>query len=411
MTTPPSNVKTADAPASLTPAQALANAVALHPKVLAEAPATERRGFHSEELHLDFIEAGFYHLLRPATFGGYELSVWDFCEVIMEIARADMGTAWTLALASGHNLQVASWWPEAVQRQVFTDGHFAAPMTSAPGGTIERVADGWKINAVLPFSSGIPYATHVMGHAFVPGEGPGPGVLSTFLVPRDRVEVRNDWGNTLGLRGSGSHTVEVNDVVVASDWVLDGQAQVDIDTSRGTPGLRLHGNPMYGGRGVGFFGLELAGLGIGGVQGALDEYRTYLENKRTVLPPITTRAENPRYQLWYADAATGLDQARATLRRAAEKFTEATTRFAAGGEPFSAQEDAEINRLAVAGQMTAWRVMETIMRTSGSAAAVTGQRMERIWRDQTMLLSHQNTVLQDFIGSSVGAAALLPPVP
>ena len=58
---------------------------------------------------------------------------------------------------------------------------------------------------------------------------------------------------------------------------------------------------MYGGRGLGFFGLELAALGIGGVQGAFGEYDTYLKNKRTVFPPITTRAENPRYQLWYAE--------------------------------------------------------------------------------------------------------------
>ena len=408
MTIPSSDVKTADAPATLTGAQALESARALRPKVLAEAPETERRGFHSEELHLDFVEAGFYHLLRPKTFGGYEVDLWDFCQVVMEIARADMSTAWTLALASGHNLQVASWWPESVQREVFVDGHFASPMTSAPGGTLARHDDGWRIDAVLPFSSGIPYATHAMGHAFIPGEGPGPGTLSTFLVPRASVSVRDDWGHTLGLRGSGSHTVEVTDVLVPHDWVLAGQIQVDMDTSQGTPGLRLHGNPMYGGRGNGFFGLELASLGVGGVGGARDEYRSFLEGKRTVFPPITTRAENPRYQLWYADAVTALRGARASVRQAAEMFHDITDRAAAGGAPFSAEEDMEISRVAVAGQLAAWRVMETIMRTSGSAAAVTGQRMERIWRDQSMLLSHQNTVIQDFLGSAVGSAALLP---
>ncbi|MCZ4535932.1 acyl-CoA dehydrogenase family protein [Gordonia terrae] len=408
MTVPSSDVKTADAPATLTAAAARDAARALRPKILAQAPDTERRGFHSEEIHLDFAEAGFYHLLRPATFGGYELDIWTFCEVVMELARADMGTAWTLALASGHNLMAAAWFPEDVQRAVFVDGHFAAPMTSAPSGTITKVSEGWKIDAVMPFSSGIPYSTHVMGHAFVQDDAPGPGRLSTFMVPREEVVVRDDWGHTLGLRGSGSHTVEVNGVVVPPSWVLEGQTQMDIDTSNGTPGLRLHKNPMFGARSLGIFGLELASLGVGGVQGALDEYRNFLDNKRTAFPPITTRAESPIYQRWYGEAVTSLQQARASVQAAAEMFTAATVRFAEGGAPFTAEEDMEILRLAVAGQMTAWRVMELIMRTSGSAAAVSGQRMERIWRDQTMLLSHQQTVVQDYVATAMGAALLAP---
>jgi 3-hydroxy-9,10-secoandrosta-1,3,5(10)-triene-9,17-dione monooxygenase len=56
------------------------------------------------------LQAGFYHLTRPRTWGGYEFSLPDFLRVMREIARADMGTAWCLTLASGHNLQVASYW-------------------------------------------------------------------------------------------------------------------------------------------------------------------------------------------------------------------------------------------------------------------------------------------------------------
>jgi 3-hydroxy-9,10-secoandrosta-1,3,5(10)-triene-9,17-dione monooxygenase len=408
MAVPPVNVKSAQAPSSLTPAEALASAVALGAKVRAEAAETEARTFHSEELHLDFVEAGFYHLLRPRMFGGYEFEVLDFMRVIRELARADTSTAWCLCLASGHNLQMASWWPEEAQREVFGSGHFAASMTSAPGGMMRRTASGWTVSAVLPYSSGIPYSTHVMGHAFIDdGTGGAPGPLTAFVVERSAVTIRDDWGHTLGLRGSGSHTVEVPAVTVPDHWVLEGVAQTDVDVSDGTPGLRLHGNPLYGGRGLGFFGMELANLAVGAVAGALDEYEALLHTKRTVLPPITSRAENPHYQLWYADARTALTNAEAGLDRAAELFHEYTHRAADGSAPFSITDDMHINRVAVHAQMIAWRALEgIIMRTAGSSAAAQGQRLERIWRDSTMALSHQNTVLQDFVGEAYGAASL-----
>lgn len=79
-------------------------------QVLSEAEETQRNARHSEELHQRFLQAGFYHLTRPRTWGGYEFSLPDFLRVMREIARADMGTAWCLTLASGHNLQVASYW-------------------------------------------------------------------------------------------------------------------------------------------------------------------------------------------------------------------------------------------------------------------------------------------------------------
>lgn len=406
-TVPPAGVKSAEPPRELTPERALASVGALQPKIIAAAAETEARTFHSEELHLDFAEAGFYHLLRPRMFGGYEFEVWDFAQVIRELARADMSTAWCLGLASGHNLQLASWWPEETQRAVFGAGHFAAPMTSAPTGKIRRQGDRWLIDSVQPYSSGIPYATHVMGHAFLDGDGDKPGLLSTYLVERSDVSIRDDWGRTLGLRGSGSHTVEVENVSVPDDWVLAGRTQTDMDVDGGTPGLRLHGNPLYSGRGLGFFGIELAALAIGGVQGALDEYGGLLRTKKTALPPITLRAANPTYQGWYADAATALVNAEAGLQRACDLFREYTTRAVDSGRPFTVTDDMHINRVAVHAQLTAWRALEsTIMRTAGSSAAASGERLERIWRDSTMAMSHQNTIVQAFIGQAYGAAAL-----
>ncbi|MET8427622.1 acyl-CoA dehydrogenase family protein [Nocardia sp. NPDC004860] len=407
MAVPAADVKTSNAPVALTPQQALDSAVALRPLLVEQAADTEQRSFHSEELHLQFVESGYYHMLRPKMFGGYEFGVADYMRVIRELARGDMGTAWCLCLASGHNLQFASWWPERAQREVYGDGHFAAAMTSAPGGTMRRTADGWAIEGAFPYASGGPYSTHFMGHVFARTEGSAEaGPLSTFIVPRSEFTIRDDWGKTLGLRGSGSHTLDVRDVTVPEHFVLYGKEQVSMNVDEGTPGLELHKNPLYGGRGVGFFGLELATLAVGGVHAALDEYEQILRTKRTPLPPFTLRAANLRYQTWYADIVTALDAADATLDRVADLFLEYATRGAEGGRPFSAAEDLALTRLAAQAQNTAWRALELIMRTAGSSAAVQGTRLERIWRDATMVIGHQASIVQDFVGADYAAAVL-----
>ena len=44
----------------LTPDELVARAVALRPKLIAAQADTEERTYHSEELHQDFLDAGFY---------------------------------------------------------------------------------------------------------------------------------------------------------------------------------------------------------------------------------------------------------------------------------------------------------------------------------------------------------------
>lgn len=110
MPIPPTDFATVESPAQLTFAEALASVRELQPKILAQAAETEARTYYSEELHLDFMRAGLYNMLRPATFGGYEFDVADYLKIVREIARSDMSTAWCFCLASAHVLWMASWW-------------------------------------------------------------------------------------------------------------------------------------------------------------------------------------------------------------------------------------------------------------------------------------------------------------
>jgi 3-hydroxy-9,10-secoandrosta-1,3,5(10)-triene-9,17-dione monooxygenase len=401
MTLPKTELTKVEAPAGLTFEEAMKKATELRPRLIAEQAATEARSYPSEDLHLTFANAGFYHLLRPKTFGGYEFTVPEFMAVMREIARGCMSTAWCLTLGSGHNLQVASWWPEEVQREVFetNHGYFAAAMVGAPGGKMRRASGGWVLNGTHKYSSGTPYATHFTGHEFIDtgAEGP-PGPLSLFIARREDWEMLDDWGDTLGLKGSGSQSVRFVDALVPTDWVLEGQAQYAIDVTGGTPGLRMHGNPMYGAPGLGFFCNELAHLTIGAAWSALDEYEELMMTKTTIRPPVTLRVNDPDYQRWFALAYTKLAAAEAVAERASQLIMEFSQEAAEGGTPFSRERDIFVNQLSREGLTMAWKTVEDLlMQTVGSSATTNGTRMERIWRDLTMSWGHVNTIFRDLM--------------
>lgn len=75
--TSPATTRTAR-PDSLTLDEALERARSIGQQVLAEAPDTERKSSSPEALHAQFLDAGFYHLLRPKTWGGYESTLLTF---------------------------------------------------------------------------------------------------------------------------------------------------------------------------------------------------------------------------------------------------------------------------------------------------------------------------------------------
>lgn len=381
----------AQPPAILTLDEALASARRIGEQVLAEAEETERNARHSVDLHRAFLEAGFYHLLRPKTWGGYEFSLPDFLKVMREVARADMATAWCLTLASGHNLQVASYWGERAQQQLFAGEYFAAPMTSAPSGTLTRVDGGFLVNGVHRYASGVPYATHFCGHAF---HDDRPGVISNFIAPREKFEVLDDWGTTLGLRGSGSNSVKFADAFIPEEFVLEGVSQLAIDPATQAPGRALHGNPMYGAPGLGFFSLELNSLALGAALALFEEYDAQMTVRKTVNPPFALRSEDTFFQWRYGTARAKLDAAVATMDYAGGMFDQCLADSVSA--PYSRAADMRVALAAGQSAQLLWSaVSDFLFKTIGSSAVVSGSRAERIWRDLSQWWSHLNTQLAD----------------
>ena len=374
-------------------------AAAMRPKLIERQAATEERTFYDEEVHGDFLAAGFYRMLVPRRYGGLEVDIPTFLGVVMELARGCPSTAWCLCLAAGHALQVGALYDEEAQAEIFADPDFRCPAVAAPAGAAARTDDGWLLNSTHPYSSGAPYATFYMGQTFVSGEhapGGGPLIL-LFVAPRDRWRMLDDWGDSLGLKGSGSHSVRLENAVVPRHYGLENTWMVDTDVSRGTPGYRLHGNPMYAGRTLSFFEMELASIMVGAVKGALDEYEQVLRSRKTQRPPIVERYLDPDYQRWFGLAVGRVATAEAALVRCAEQYMALCRRTAETGQPFTREDDLRLNMIARESLTMAWDAMEgQVFRTAGTSLARDGQRLQRIFRDTAMGWGHFGTIVGDW---------------
>jgi 3-hydroxy-9,10-secoandrosta-1,3,5(10)-triene-9,17-dione monooxygenase len=375
----------------------IARAVALRPQLVEQQAECEERTYYSEKLHRAFLQAGFYRLYVPRRYGGYEFDVPTYVRVVLELARGCPSAAWCMALAAAHALQVASWWEETAQAEIFGDGDFRAASVATPIGPATRTEDGWELNGRTAYASGIPYSTHYMGQAIMGEDDAGLPRMLLFVAPKSEWRMLDDWGHLLGLKGSGSHSIVFEGGRIPAHWALEDTFMIDVDPSGGTPGLRLHGNPMYGGRAISCFTMTLAAIMIGAAYNALDEYETMMTTKTAPLPPMVPRRLDLDYQRYFGRAMAKIATAEAALLNAADQHMELCVRFVEHGIPYSYGDDQRIGCIAREVMLQAWETMQAdIFRTAGSSATAKGQRIERIYRDMSMVNSHRNTVLRDW---------------
>ena len=366
----------------------------------------DARGCHSEEMEMEFRKAGFYRILQPKIFGGYEFDYPTFYRVMLEIARGNPGVCWCLSLAATHGLLISSHWPERAQFELFgSNGHFRAPhRVGAITSSCVRTEGGYIVDGTWNYCSGIPYSTHFVAN--VPfKEGDAPPVNKIFVVPRSQYAILNDWGGdaTLGMRASGSNSVKIEKVFVPEHLVIDAKpalwANEPID--RGTHGTKLHNNPLYLGRMMAPYHMSLVIPVIGAARAALDEFEEKVFTRPTYHPPIMPRVQHYDTQRPFGYALTLTDSAEALLFDTAEKQMAMYRRWQKDGTPMTLEEQVRLYGMVQTAGRLASEAVELLFHNASSATAKRGNRLERYFRDVAMYRSHMSAQYLN-IASGIG---------
>lgn len=385
----------ADAGGRTTERELVQRARGLRELLKSEQEDTELQGRYSERLHQEFLDAGFYRILTPAAFGGLELGIGTFFRVITEVARGNPSAAWCLSLGAGHALPMASYWPAEAQREAFGEGRtFIAPHRNQGGfGKAVKVEGGYRVTCTYNYCSGVPYSTHFMGTTLLEQPDGDPTQL-VVVVPREDYTILDDWGNgrTLGMQGSGSNSVVLDDVFVPEHMAVPYDWH---DHLGPTPGTRLHDNPLYIGRLTAFYAGEVISVAIGTALAALDEYEHIIRTRMTLKAPRVHKMETEQAQRVMGEALTLTDAAQSIMADVGRLHTELATDALEGGPSYGYAEDTRLRgRVHQAGQL-ALRAMDLIFPHAGSSAAKQGEPLQRYYRDMAMFRGHPTAIMSD----------------
>jgi 3-hydroxy-9,10-secoandrosta-1,3,5(10)-triene-9,17-dione monooxygenase len=251
------------------------------------------------------------------------------------------------------------------------------------------------LSGTWDYCSGVPYATHFIGGAFIRREGEPPKHAHA-IIAKGNYTILDDWGGdrVLGMRASGSNSVYVEDIFVPEHHV--GYLSAGLGSSpegmeHGTAGTRLHGNPMYLGRLAGPFHATLVMPVVGAARAALDEYEEIIRTRKTLSMPQIPRYQHADFQRSFGQALTLTDAAEALMIKGCEMYQDLCDRWAKDRTPITLEENMRLWGLTQHAGRMACEAVELMFHTAGSAPARKGHKIQRYFNDVAMYRGHSSS--------------------
>ncbi|WP_301233536.1 acyl-CoA dehydrogenase family protein [Pandoraea cepalis] len=374
--------------------QLLLFAERLRPTLREHQQQCEARGFPSAEIFQALKDAGAFRILTPRRFGGFEMPLGDFYRMVIAIGRGCPSTGWWYALGAGHALQVASYFSETTQTELFgASPDFSASWSfNAKDTSIERVAGGYRVSGIWAYSSGVPHAPYFMGGLKPPAEwglgdhGAGTWESPTiaFIIPSGTYVVYDDWSDTFGMRGSGSNSVCVDNVFVPEEFTLVMNRAAPIFGH--TPGSRLHRNAMYAGLMNGVVEGGPAAAAVGAGLAAIDAYVDVISESVAGQP----LAEMPRHQRQLGLALAKIDSAQGITLQGAALYHAHAEKAMRSLSAFDHEKGLRIDGMYHTAETMVWEAMQLLIRGAGSRALREASPLQRYFRDITTLCSRRD---------------------
>jgi 3-hydroxy-9,10-secoandrosta-1,3,5(10)-triene-9,17-dione monooxygenase len=366
----------------------------------------EELGRLPDATNREYVDAGFFRVLQPRRFGGFELGLETFLRIAIELSRGCPSSGWVYALTAGH-AHTVTMWPEQGQIELFGDGDFRCPLSNLPAPAV-RADGGYRIDGWWDYGSGCDTATHFIGGIAVAGaDGQPPTDTRWAAFARAAYRIVDNW-DTLGMRGTGSRRVVVEDLFVPDHHTVPSpnpdRPIVDF------PGRNVHDNPIYrGGAIVPLLVSEPAAVAVGIAQGAIDHYIELLQTRRQYGPASPLRREVSMFQRDLGQATALVDTAHAALMQVAAAWTAQAREAADSG--IAPTDEAQRRLLLICQQIVelATAAVDVVFRTAGTSATRKGEAVERCFRDVNMIRTHV-TMQFDRTFENVGQMRLgLPP--
>jgi len=350
-----------------------------------EVASAEKSGCFSQQLR-DFVhEMELHKLLRPIQYGGSGAGARTFSEVVRTIATYNASAAWLAYFVSLHEQWVA-FLPEEGRQEIYKSDGFTGDIFF-PMGKIEYVDGGVMLSGEWSFGSGVLWDEWMGLGAFV--KMPDGDEIQPCLVTVKTadLEILHDW-NPFGLRGSGSHSVKVDNVFVPWKLILP-VLQVK---KKGLPvGGHYSDEPIFRTPFMPFFCVGFPAISVGIAQRVARDLKQRIETRQRVLYN-TKDWESPIAQRNLAEVLVKT----ANIEALNERYVQQLEDWADANTPFVSEEEGS--------KMNAWRSLISkdasdlafySMNLLGASSTASGDPLEIAARDAFMIHIHLGQIYED----------------
>jgi alkylation response protein AidB-like acyl-CoA dehydrogenase len=355
---------------ALTGALLVERAQQLQPMVRSHADRAEAERTLAGEVVGALREAGLFLVAAAREVGGAEATPREQILAIEAISEADGAAGWALMIGV-ENLGFASaiLQPDTAEEVIAKHPEVIFCGALNPLGRATRAPGGVRASGRWPFASGCLHSDWFWGQCLIEEDGRTQAL--EVLVPRRDFRILDTW-HVAGLRGSGSHDVEIEDVFVPDRFttrVGSGRIHARGPLFRLPPFSRLAYNKV--------------GVATGIARGALDAFVALASRHvpRAMSAPLRER----RYaQESVAEAETALRSARAFVFESVEELWQETL---AGRTPTPKQR-AYVQLACVKAVMASARAVELVHSAAGTSANTLTSPLERRMRDVHVVGQH-----------------------
>jgi alkylation response protein AidB-like acyl-CoA dehydrogenase len=353
-------------------AEALERARALKPVLKERVTETEGLRHLPPANVADLLENGLYGLMTPRRFGGSELGAETMIDVTIELASACPSTGWVHMLWTAH-MWLLALFAEETQEEIWSNPNTLASSVVNTTGDVVPVDGGYCWTGRGFFSSGVDHCNWLTAAVPVKREGQdGQPERRWLLIPREDFVIIDDW-YTVGLKGTGSKTIEAKDIFIPERRTLSNK-----DIEEGTsPGSQLHAHPMYSAMSSANFTAAMGMPALGAARGFLAAYEDRLRSKTNNLDDgmLVNMGR-------YAQAVAQVDAVYAASMQNAQRLA------LRPAKDVTAEDRARCRRDQAFAAQSARKIVNMLYEECGGGGLFEKSEFQRYWRDANAAAAH-----------------------
>ena len=363
--------------------QVLARIQQLLPEIEARAQEVEDNRRIPPDLIGKLKEAGVFRAMTPKSFNGEEIDYPASVDMLTDLARADGSVGWSLMIGC-ETPQLLALLPESTFRTLYeASPDVVVGGAFAPKGSARSVDGGFEVSGRWGFASGCEHADWLFGNCLV---DEGKAGLRCMMLPASDWQIHDTW-HTAGLKGTGSHDIELRDTFVPEAYTFD--------LFGGTPCMT---GPLFAAPLV-QFALHIGAVALGIAEGAVQELTDFAMSGKTRLYGRGPMLESELFQTHLGRAQADAQAARAMLHwRVSEYWALA----AAGDIPVDYQTQVLQTEAWVVAMCA--NVVDRCYTAGGGSALYHDSPLQRRLRDIHTLTQHASA--QEGAFANAGAAML-----